>query len=153
ITPLARKLELIAAHGAQAVVVEPFTRALASLSADAFVDDILVRSLGATAVVVGFDFTSGQKRRGTVGPLAAAGRERGVAVHVAPAVTVDGLVAWPTKIRELLLEGKAAGAKMLLGRAHDVDGPVMRGAGRGRGLGVPTANVAAEGGLLPRPGI
>jgi riboflavin kinase/FMN adenylyltransferase len=58
-----------------------------------------------------------------------------------------------TKIRELLHEGNVVGARLLLGRAYDVDGVVVRGAGRGRSIGIPTANLAVEGELLPRPGV
>jgi riboflavin kinase/FMN adenylyltransferase len=81
------------------------------------------------------------------------GAARGVPVHVIPPVTVDGLVVSSTKIRELLYEGNAAGARLLLGRPYDLEGLVVRGAGRGRTIGIPTANVAVEGELWPRPGV
>ena len=66
ITPLARKLELIAAAGIDVTVVEPFDRAFAGHSAEAFVRDVLADGLGARHVVVGYDFTFGAKRSGTV---------------------------------------------------------------------------------------
>jgi riboflavin kinase/FMN adenylyltransferase len=74
-------------------------------------------------------------------------------VHAVPQVTVDGLVASSTKIRELLHEGNVGGARILLGRDFDVDGRVVTGAGRGQKLGVPTANISAKAELLPRRGI
>jgi riboflavin kinase/FMN adenylyltransferase len=150
---LPRKLELLEAAGVDVTVVEPFTPALAATSAEAFVDDLLVSGLGATHVVVGYDFTYGQKRSGTIESLRAAGERRGFGVSVVPAVTVDGLVASSTKVREFVLEGNVEGARALLARDFDVDGVVVRGAGRGRTIGVPTANVAAETQLLPRPGV
>jgi riboflavin kinase/FMN adenylyltransferase len=148
--PRARKRELIAAAGIDLLVEEPFTAALAALPPAEFVGRVLVAGLGAREVVVGYDFTYGNRRRGTAETLRA---EPGLAVHVVPQVTVQGLAASSTKIREFLLEGNVAGARLLLGRDFDVDGEVVRGAGRGRGLGIPTANVAVEGEILPRRGI
>lgn len=153
LSTLPRKLELLAEHGIDACVVEPFTRELASLPAGDFVDQVLCDALDAREVVVGYDFTYGRGRGGTIETLRASGAERGFAVHVVPAVTVDGLVASSTKIREFVLEGKVDGARMLLGRELTVDGRVIRGAGRGRSIGVPTANVAVEGEILPKPGV
>jgi riboflavin kinase/FMN adenylyltransferase len=148
-----RKQELLAERGVDVLVIEPFDAQTAAQPAAAFVDVTLVRRLGVREVVVGYDFTFGKGRSGTAASLAAAGAERGFAVHVVPQVTVDGLVASSTKIRELLHEGNVAGARLLLGRDFDLDGEVVRGAGRGRQIGVPTANIAAAGELTPRPGI
>lgn len=153
LTTLARKLELISGQGIAAVVVEPFDAAFASVSADAFVADVLVGRLGVRGVVVGYDFTYGQKRLGTTETLARAGAAHGFDVQVIPAVTVDDLIVSSTTVRGLLAQGDAARAAKLLGRPHDVDGDVVAGAGRGREIGFPTANVAVAGGLLPRPGI
>lgn len=148
-----RKRELIAACGIDVLCLEPFDTHTAAQSADAFVATTLVGALGAREIVVGYDFTYGKGRSGNTQTLAAAGGEHGFAVSVVPQVTVHGLVASSTKIRELLHEGNVAGARLLLGRDFDVDGTVVRGAGRGRDLGFPTANVAVANELLPRPGI
>jgi riboflavin kinase / FMN adenylyltransferase len=153
VTPLPRKLELIDDAGLDAAVVLPFTTELASHSASSFVGEVLLEGLGAREVVVGHDFTYGRKREGTIEILRAEGASRGFGVQVIPAVTVEGLVVSSTKIRELLHEGNVGGARMLLGRPFDIDGRVVRGAGRGRTIGVPTANVAVEGELLPHPGV
>ncbi len=145
-----RKRELIAARGVDALILEPFTPELAALEPEAFVERTLLGALAAREVVVGYDFTYGRARAGTTATLAAT---PGLAVHVVPQVTVDGLAASSTKIREFVLEGNVAGARRLLGRDFDVDGTVVPGAGRGRKLGVPTANVAVANEVLPRPGI
>jgi riboflavin kinase/FMN adenylyltransferase len=152
VTP-ARKLELIAAQGMDACVVEPFTAELAGSSPEWFTDELLARGLGVRHIVVGYDFTYGAKRAGNVESLRAAGQRLGFGVEVVSAVSKDGLVASSTKVREFVLEGNVAGARMLLGRPFDVDGRVVRGAGRGRTIGVPTANVAVDGEILPRPGV
>jgi riboflavin kinase/FMN adenylyltransferase len=153
IMSLERRLELLAEAGVEIAVVEPFTRELAAVEAEDFVRGVLADKLGARDVVVGYDFSFGRGRRGDPAMLARIGAERGLAVTVVPPVMADGLVCSSTKIREFALEGRVEGAALLLGRPFEVEGVVVRGAGRGRKLGVPTANVAVEGELLPRLGI
>jgi riboflavin kinase / FMN adenylyltransferase len=153
IVSLERRLELLGEAGAEIAIVEAFTPALAAVEAEAFVRDVLVARLGAREVVVGYDFSFGRGRRGTPALLRDAGAGVGLGVTIVPPVTVDGLVCSSTKVREFVLEGRVEGAALLLGRPVEITGRVVRGAGRGRGLGIPTANVAPEGELLPRLGI
>ena len=153
LTSSARKLELLAAAGADAAVLEPFDRALAALSPHAFVDQVLVRALGARHVVVGYDFRFGQRRSGSTDTLRELGDTLGVSVEVVDPVSVDGVVASSSQIRALVEAGDLAGARALLGRDPEVEGSVVRGAGRGRGIGVPTANLDTDAGVLPPLGI
>jgi len=153
ITTLDRRLELLEAAGAGVVVIEPFTAELARIEAAPFVAQVLARDLAARYVVVGYDFSFGRGRQGHAALLTELGQPLGVAVTVVPPVMVDGLVCSSTKVREFVLEGRVEGARLLLGRPFEITGRVARGAGRGRGLGIPTANLAVEGELLPRTGI
>ncbi len=155
LTTLARKLELLADAGADAALVEPFTRELAALSADEFIDAIVLGAAKARAIVVGYDFRYGAGRAGTVDTLRAHVASRGVIVDVVEPVRVAGEVASSTKIRTLVQDGEVDAAMRLLGRPYDVDGIVIHGAKRGRAIGVPTANVAPDPGapLLAKPGI
>jgi riboflavin kinase/FMN adenylyltransferase len=153
IVTLERRLELLAEAGADVTVIEPFDAAFAAITADQFVTEVLGRALGARHVVVGYDFSFGRGRQGTPASLSALGRQLGLGVTVVPAVAAEGMVCSSTKIREFVLEGRVDGASLLLGRPFEITGPVVRGAGRGRGLGLPTANVRPEGELLPRTGI
>jgi riboflavin kinase/FMN adenylyltransferase len=150
ITTLERKLELIAACGIDAAVVQPFDRAFASHTPAQFLDEVLVGGLGAAQVVVGHDFTFGAHRSGTVETLRADGR---FAVTVVPPICVDDMVCSSTKVREFVLEGRVDGAAVLLGRPHEVEGEVVRGDGRGRTIGVPTANLKADTELIPKNGV
>jgi riboflavin kinase/FMN adenylyltransferase len=68
-------------------------------------------------------------------------------------VAIHGLTCSSTKVREFVLEGRVEGAEVLLGRPFEISGEVVRGAGRGRGIGFPTANIRPEAELLPKPGI
>jgi len=104
-------------------------------------------------VVVGYDFSFGKGRKGDARLLAAEGAALGIGVRVVPPVLADGLTCSSTKVREFVLEGRVEGAAMILGRPFEITGQVVRGAGRGRGLGMPTANLRPEGELVPRAGI
>lgn len=150
LTPLPRKLELLEAAGAEVAVVQPFDLAWAATPAAAFVGRDL-RALGVRDVVVGWDFTAGHERARVeaLRPLLAAS---GLGLQVIEPVTEGGLTVSSTKIREFLLEGNVEGAALLLARPYDLDGVVARGAGRGRGLGFATANVATAA-LLPARGV
>jgi riboflavin kinase/FMN adenylyltransferase len=151
VTPLPRKLELLAAHGVDATVVQPFDLAYAATPAAGFVTRDLAGGLGCADVVVGYDFTAGHERA-RVEALRPLFARHGILLHVVEPVTADGLVVSSTKVREFLLEGNVEAAALLLTRPYDLDGVVARGAGRGRGLGFATANVATSG-LLPLNGV
>lgn len=152
ITLLPRKLELFQEYGLTAAVVQPFSREYARTPAASF-EESLLDVVGAKHLVVGSDFTYGVARSGTVATLREAAGRRGAQVHVVSPVTVDGVVASSSKVREYILEGRVSAAQRLLGRPFDLDGTVVPGAGRGRGIGFPTANVDTQNELRPAPGV
>jgi riboflavin kinase/FMN adenylyltransferase len=151
LTPLPRRLELLADLAMDATVVQPFDLSYAATPAAEFVARDLAARIGAADVVVGYDFTAGHERA-RVDRLRALLAEHGLRLHVVEPVTSDGLVVSSTKIREFLLEGKVEAAAVLLTRPYDVDGVVAPGAGRGKQIGFPTANVRT-GALLPANGV
>jgi riboflavin kinase / FMN adenylyltransferase len=153
LTPLERRIEMLQEAGADVVLVEPFTTELAALPAEDFVTRVLAREIGARHVVVGANFSFGRDRRGNPTLLQNLGQKLDMGVSIVPEVAVSGLVCSSTKIREFVLEGRMEGARLLLGRPFEIDGAVVRGDGRGQTLGVPTANLAYEGEILPSPGV
>ena len=153
IMSLERRLELCAEAGIDVAIVEPFTHAFAAIEAAAFVTIVLARYLGACDAVVGYDFSFGRGRSEDAGMLYALGAEVGIDVGVIRPVTVDGVACSSTRVRELVAAGETAAAARLLGRPFELQGPVARGAGRGRGLGFPTANVIPDSELRPKLGI
>jgi len=153
IMSLERRLELCAEAGIDVAIVEPFNRAFAAIEAPAFVRDVLARDLGARDAVVGYDFSFGRGRAGNAAMLGTLGAAAGIDVVVIPPIAIDGVPCSSSRIRELVAAGDTAAAAKLLGRPFELEGAVVRGAGRGRGLGFPTANVAAEGELRPALGI
>jgi riboflavin kinase / FMN adenylyltransferase len=155
LTSLEQKLELLAECGIGRTLVVPFDEARADETAEEFVAEVLVDELGARLVVVGEDFHFGHGRKGNVELLRRLGAEHGFEV-VGVGLTDDGSEpVSSTRIRALIAAGDVAGAALLLGRPHEVRGPVVRGDGRGGPeLGFPTANVAVDDDIaLPADGI
>ena len=147
------KFRLLEHYGVQAVLAQRFDAAFAALSADAFVDDVLLAGLGARHVVCGYDFTFGARRGGNVERLREAGRDKGFGVTVLDPVTHEGEIYSSTRIREALRAGWVSEAAELLGHPWEIKGTVELGDQRGRTIGFPTANVALGEHLRPRFGV
>ncbi len=157
---LEQKLELLAAAGVDRTVVIHFDEERANESAEDFIRTVLVDGLRSRLVVVGEDFHFGHGRKGNVAMLREVGTEAGFEVDgvALEAAGGDGDPAGPvssTRIRRLVAEGRVAEAAGLLGRPHQVRGPVVHGDARGGStLGFPTANVDVPDGIaLPALGI
>lgn len=142
LTSTAEKVPLLEAAGADEVVVIPFDRSVSELSPEDFVDRHLLKDRRVEHLVIGHDFALGKNRAGDAARLAAIGRERGFPVTRVQALRHDGVVVSSTRIRDAVLAGDLAAAADLLGRPFSAMGPVVTGAGRGRTLGYPTANVS-----------
>ena len=150
---LGENLERIAAHGPDAALVIPFTTELSRMEAEVFVDEVLRGTLGAREVVVGFNHTFGRGARGTAMLLKDMGDRLGFTVHVLPPLEVSGQIVSSSAIREALRDGDVELTRALLGRPYVVKGRVLRGAGRGRTLGFPTANLKPDRPLILAPGV
>lgn len=150
-----QKIELIEAAGIDVLVVIPFDLDFAATTAEQFVDDILVGTIGVRELVVGYDYAFGRGRRGNIDFLKERGREYGFPVTVVDALYKGGMLVSSTKIRELVAEGRMRDVRRLLGRYYQIRGEVQRGRQRG-GLvvGFPTANlrISAED-LCPKRGV
>ena len=153
ITTLDERLALIEGCGLDLAVVLPFTRELASMEPEAFVKDVLVTRLGARDVVVGFNHRFGRGARGDAAMLRSLGERLGFRTHVAEPLVVDGVAVSSTEIRAALQRGDLAMAGRLLGRAYTLSGSIAHGAGRGRTLGFPTANIVSTRPVLVAAGV
>ena len=147
---LDQKLELLASAGVDRTVVIRFDEERANETAEDFVAGELVAGLGARLVVVGEDFHFGHGRKGNVALLTEMGADAGFAVDGVPLSSEDGdgpgaLPVSSTRIRDLVASGRVAEAAELLGRPHQVRGPVVTGDRRGGSeLGYPTANIQTQ---------
>ncbi len=154
LTPNAEKRERVRALGVDALDLLPFTREMASLDPETFVERYLLERHGMTALVVGENFALGRGRAGNVRWLSDCGARRGFEVEAVPLLTLDGAPVTSTRIRTLLGEGRVSEAARLLGRRYSLAGRVVAGQALGRTLGFPTANLQLhEEKLVPAHGI
>ena len=153
LTTLDERLELMAGTGLDATLVLPFTRELARLEPEAFVGEVLLDRLRARVVVVGTDHRFGRGARGDARLLEALGARLGFVVEVVSPLQIDGEAVSSTEIRAALQRGALERAARLLGRPYAVCGEVVRGAGRGRTLGFPTAHLRTARPLLVPTGV
>lgn len=154
ITPTRQKLGLIEEQKIDLILCLPFTMEFSAITAQDFVQEILVGRLGIKEVVVGYDYTFGQGRTGNTALLQEMGLSLGFRVHVFPPVAVNDTLVSSTRIRNLVQEGNLQEARKLLGRDYQICGTVVTGRGRGeRLLGFPTANLELMDELIPRTGV
>jgi riboflavin kinase/FMN adenylyltransferase len=138
------KLELIAEAGIARTHVLRFGAALAKMSAERFIDEVLVRDLDARWLLVGRDFRFGAKRAGDFAMLEAAARRHGFGLEAMADVQVGGERVSSSRVRAALAAGDLDGAARLLGRPYTMSGRIAHGAKLGRTLGFPTANVVVR---------
>ncbi|MEG4496202.1 bifunctional riboflavin kinase/FAD synthetase [Microcoleus sp. F10-C6] len=142
LTPLAEKVELLAAMGVEQLVLLPFDRELAALTACEFVEEILVRQLKASRISVGVDFRFGRGRAGTAVDLQSIASGYGIDVALVPLHNCgEGDRISSSAIREGLTSGDLTRANQLLGRPYSLVGTVVGGQRLGRTIGFPTANI------------
>ncbi|HEX8442235.1 MAG TPA: bifunctional riboflavin kinase/FAD synthetase [Allosphingosinicella sp.] len=153
LTSLDQRQRLFATAGADAMLVFRFDGALASLAAEEFVSEHLVRLIGAAGVVTGEDFTFGKNRGGNVEVLRRLGTSHGLSVDAVAPVLGDGEPVSSSRIREALQAGDCDTAARLLTRPFAIEGVVEHGDKRGRTIGYPTANLGLGKYLRPRYGI
>jgi riboflavin kinase/FMN adenylyltransferase len=141
LSSLARRTELVSDLRPDEMVVLQFTHAFSQIDAERFASGVLHAGLGARHVTVGENFRYGHRAQGNLQTLRNAGARMGFGVTAVPLLELHGGPASSSRIRSLIAEGDIEAAGELLGRAPWVEGTVVRGDGRGRGLGFPTANL------------
>ncbi|MFL6130915.1 MAG: bifunctional riboflavin kinase/FAD synthetase [Mycobacteriales bacterium] len=144
LTPLRRKAELLEQLGVDVLCVMPFTTEFSRLEAAEFVHLVLVEHLYAGAVVVGENFRFGHKAAGDLRTLRTLGRTFGFSTEEVTLLRDDDVTLSSTFVRSSIDAGEVDRAAQALGRPHRIDGIVVRGAGRGKQLGYPTANVRSD---------
>jgi riboflavin kinase/FMN adenylyltransferase len=151
---LGRRAALVAEQGPDELLVVRFDRELAGKSPEEFVADVLVERVGAVHTVTGQDYRFGKRAAGSARDLAEIGARHGVGHSAVPLLKIDNERVSSSWIRELVSQGEVAHAARLLGRDPWLDGAVVRGEGRGKGLGVPTANLGyPPGRIVPGRGV
>jgi len=153
IQTVSQRLAGIEQMGLDAALVLRFDRALSMVSAQEFIEKILVNCMRVGTIMVGANFCFGHRGAGDVCMLGEYGKLRGFDVEVVPPVEVRGQVVSSTAVRNAVTNGNVADAVPLLGREFSLTGEIRPGAGRGRTILFPTLNLAPEQELLPKLGV
>jgi riboflavin kinase/FMN adenylyltransferase len=154
LTSLPRKLELLCRQSAELqVVVEPFTLDLAKTEPADFTRQLLVEALNAKQVLVGENFRFGRGRAGDWAKLRELGEAQGFVAHATALERDEAGAVSSTRVRAALEAGELERVEALLGRPHALTGVVVQGQGRGRSIGVPTANLSGFSEALPPHGV
>ena len=157
ITLYEQKVELIEQTGIDVLICTPFTQSFAAVSAESFVEDILIHKIGMKAIVIGKDYKFGKDRRGSVDFLRKYAETYCLEVVVAGWIPVSAQIPnriSSTRVREIVMEGRVEDARHLLGRYYQIRGEVVTGRQRGGPmLGFPTANIKLVDELCPKMGV
>ncbi|MDD3353615.1 bifunctional riboflavin kinase/FAD synthetase [Zoogloea sp.] len=153
LTSLREKIQLLASQGVDRLYIAPFNARFAALSAEAFVEDILIHGLGVRHLMIGDDFCFGAGRKGDFSMLKRSGDEAGFTVEAMPTLEQNGERVSSSAVRAALAEGDMAHAARLLGRPYSISGRVMHGDKIGRTIGFPTANIQLKHRCPPLMGI
>lgn len=153
LTTYDEKLALLAEMGLDYVIEQPFGREFSTYSPEQFFGEVLLQRLSAVSLHVGYDFGFGKGRAGNLEVLRRFCEEHGVKLVVTQPFKAGGIVCSSSKVRELLRAGDVSTAAVLLGRPFFYRGLVVKGDGRGRKIGFPTANIAAGEKILIAKGV
>lgn len=147
------KIRLFEKLGVEVLVKIPFTVEFSSMKPKEFVKKILCDLLGAKEIFVGYNYRFGKGREGNIQTLKKFGEEFGFTVREVEQVSLQGEIISSTGIRNLLREGEVEHAAKLLGRHYAITGVVVKGDGRGKTIGFPTANIAPKHTIIPSKGV
>jgi len=144
LTTLDEKVKVFEKIGIDNLMVIKFTKEFSDQSSQEFVQNYICNKIGANHIVVGYDHKFGKNRNGDENKLRELGKQMDFDVTKVAPITLGDTIISSTKIRNLLLEGDITLANKFLGRTYSLSGKVVNGAGRGRSLGFPTANIEVE---------
>ena len=144
LTTLDDRLDLFEKVGVDIAIILDFDKTFSQISAEDYIKDILVGSLNAKSITIGYDHRFGRGKRGNQFLLKELAPAFGYDLQVIPPITMDGQIISSSVIRKLIKYGEVVFANKLLGRQYKLIGTVERGAKRGRELGFPTANVSIK---------
>ena len=155
LSTLEEKIEILEKLGLENLFVVNFTMEFSKQTPEDFVKKYLIDGIGLSEIVIGYDHHFGKGRDGNFELLKEIGEKNNFSVTLVPEYSIDGETISSTKIRNALLEGDVLKAGKMLGRNYSFKGKIVRGDGRGRKLGFPTANISVndEDKLIPAKGI
>ncbi|NLY77003.1 MAG: bifunctional riboflavin kinase/FAD synthetase [Tissierellia bacterium] len=154
LTNFQQKIEIFKSFGLDAIYMIDFDESLMKLSPDEFIDNILIKSLNAKLITVGFDYRFGYRASGDSEYLKKSALNKGFYVSVIPPVHIGEEIVSSTAIRKFIRSGNIMKANEFLGRNYTIIGTVIEGKNRGRSLGFPTANIRLQDNyVIPKEGV
>lgn len=155
LTPLEEKLELVKATGVDHIVVVPFTKAFANLTAEEYISDFLVKQFKPHSIVIGYDHQFGNDRKGDINLLKQLSEQYRYKVYEISAQLIHDAAVSSTKVRKAVSSGDMTEAANMLGRPYSLTGEVVKGAQLGNTIGFPTANIQPNSSeqILPANGV
>jgi riboflavin kinase / FMN adenylyltransferase len=153
ITPIDIRKRLIEEHGIDVLLLLPFTDEFRLIDPEEFVREILVGRLGIKGLVVGFDFKFGKGGRGDTHILEHLSRQYGFFFEAVEAITFNNEKVGSNRIRKHIMSGDVKKAEFFLGRPYTIEGRVLKGYGRGGGIGFPTINIETDFEIIPKNGV
>ena len=153
LTPLSKRVEILQQLGVDKIIMLSFDAQIAAMSPEAFVEKVLLKKCRARHVVVGYACQFGKDRAGNANRLAEISQEYPFNVSIVPPTEIDGAPVHSTRIREALARGDLRCGSQLLGRHYSLIGCVVRGDGRGKEIGFPTANIDTQNQICPPNGV
>jgi len=148
-----QKIEALSVLGIEQTIIIHFDKAFSQIGAEDFLRETVVNRLHAKEVYLGRGFFFGHNREGNIDLLRSISQHLGFVADEVPEVRLRGKRIGSTLIREMLSQGRVNLARRMLGRPYGVEGPVVRGASRGQGIGFPTANIHPRNRVIPRGGV
>lgn len=155
LSTIQERLQLLERYGVDTVVIIPFSEEFAAIDSETFVKDYLVKKIGCSKILVGYDHSFGRNREGNLSLLEKLSAELNFSVEEMPPQYNNDTTISSTKIRNALRDGDLELANTMLGYDYFIEGKVVMGDGRGAQLGIPTANVRSvdDNKLLPKNGV
>lgn len=153
LTTLPKKIEILERLGVDAVIFARFDSYLQQMSPDTFVQQVLLQRLHARRVIIGYDWQFGKGRSGNAAALKQLGKQYQFGVMIVGPIQLHGVPVHSTRVREAIASSNLDIVSELLGRQYSITGEIVRGEGRGRQIGFPTANIDAGNQMLPPSGV
>ena len=141
LTTIDERIELLSDYDLDIIFVVNFTPEFSNITAEEFCKEIMLGRIGLRKVIVGYNHAFGKNREGNPEKLKGFGEKYGFEVELIPQLLVENNPVSSSKIRSILNEGNVRLASKLLGRYYFINGVVVKGSGRGKELGIPTANI------------
>jgi len=151
--PRQDQINVMKSLGVNVLVIEPFSRMLSQTSARRFINEWIVRPLSPRKLMVGYDFSFGSNKEGSIDVLKEICDSLKIDLEIVSPIKVENIISSSSQVRKFLLEGKMSLANKMLGRNFYLKGIIIKGNERGKKIGIPTANLLTQNEIIPKSAV